>query len=970
MKRLLFIIFLILLLPVWEAGATPYYVKNGGDNGLSGLDDANAWETIAKVNTEWDAGTFAYGDAILFKKGSTWTITSSLDLSAGTVTGVGSTVNRIKIGTYDAGNAPIIQRASGTGRLIGVFEDYVEIDGLHLKRGLIYGNGMSYSLIEHCSIEGGQRAIYLYEYCDHNTIQYNTCDAKESTYNQGSDDGIQLGHGFNSRWSGDIANAYNIIRYNKVMDFQHGQIMIGPCDNNEIYYNYIYDAPSSGGSGAAFALTGRYNKFYGNWINTPEYSRINGQYNEVYNNLFVGSYGAVNSDYVHCMLTLAPNADYSYDISYNKIYNNIFYGAFEDYHGGSASSAVFFVWGQTGYAGSITANEFTNNIVLDWRLNVGNETDYAIMIDDDSDSISGNVYRNNSIYKTGGAAGDVIKHDGTLYTVTEWNAADPGGDTVDGNITTDPGLADPANDQFWPDDAGDACVDTGNTTYFSTTGIKNGETKTEWTSGTGVGVTFSLQTISRSGENQGPDIGAYEYEQTGAPEPPVGGEEDFSDQAGPVPTWAEVDPGTDITPDSATKISWSSLDIRNTSSYYYCDYGADYFNSNWDFQFEVYASAVTEGYGMIHWQLGDEVGNLKAVLDGDAETDDAVILFIKNDSGQYKAWLELVEDGAWINISDTVNINASTLYFITVNRNHAGGANSTGSYTLTVRTGSHDGALIGNVTSVDCSAGEQNGFQYLYVCNTYNSGVASKTASGYTQNLYLTDRSSTIAFSDIAIITDPDGTPSVTHNPTASWSDATVRYIGLEVNKILVHTANPTPARVKLLTGPATADFTWIYFYKFLSIDIAGTLHHYIVFKYTPVIGDRSTDLSFDAVSDALDCNSATLISDGDDLCDEANDDLSRADIGGTGAIILAFPYPTGSPKEFSSTSTLADAQIAGFYGVPGDYLGVTNANAIGAANMSASDGTDGHPITLDGGGFEDHNSKTYGDYWTTTRIK
>ncbi|MCK5606254.1 right-handed parallel beta-helix repeat-containing protein, partial [Candidatus Pacearchaeota archaeon] len=85
--------------------------------------------------------------------------------------------------------------------------------------------------------------------------------------------------------------------------------------------------------------------------------------------------------------------------------------------------------------------------------------------------------------------------------------------------------------------------------------------------------------------------------------------------------------------------------------------------------------------------------------------------------------------------------------------------------------------------------------------------------------------------------------------------------------------------------------------------------------------------------------------------------------------LTVNIPYPSTDPKEFSSTSTLATAQAAGFYGISDDFLGVTEANAIGAVDMSASDGTDGHPITLDGGGLEHPGNQTFGKYWDITRI-
>jgi len=65
MRKLLIILFLALS-PI--ATATNYYVKNGGNDSYTGLSDAQAWATIAKLNGH----TFSPGDSILFKRGSTW----------------------------------------------------------------------------------------------------------------------------------------------------------------------------------------------------------------------------------------------------------------------------------------------------------------------------------------------------------------------------------------------------------------------------------------------------------------------------------------------------------------------------------------------------------------------------------------------------------------------------------------------------------------------------------------------------------------------------------------------------------------------------------------------------------------------------------------------------------------------------------------------------------------------------------
>jgi len=98
MKKLIIIPFLFFSLFL---SATNYYVKTGGNDGNTGLSDAQAWATITKVNTVWAAGTFAPGDIIYFNKGNSFTGTIEVKES-------GSSGNPITISAYGTGADPII----------------------------------------------------------------------------------------------------------------------------------------------------------------------------------------------------------------------------------------------------------------------------------------------------------------------------------------------------------------------------------------------------------------------------------------------------------------------------------------------------------------------------------------------------------------------------------------------------------------------------------------------------------------------------------------------------------------------------------------------------------------------------------------------------------------------------------------------------------------------------------------------
>jgi len=73
-----------------------YYVKNIGNNANTGLSDAQAWQTIAKVT----AAAIQPGDTVLFKRGDTW---KQVYLSASYV---GTLGNQITFGAYGTGAKP------------------------------------------------------------------------------------------------------------------------------------------------------------------------------------------------------------------------------------------------------------------------------------------------------------------------------------------------------------------------------------------------------------------------------------------------------------------------------------------------------------------------------------------------------------------------------------------------------------------------------------------------------------------------------------------------------------------------------------------------------------------------------------------------------------------------------------------------------------------------------------------------
>lgn len=95
MRKLLTILFLLIST---FAGATNYYVKNGGNDGAAGTSDANAWATIERVNS----ASYSPGDSVLFKCGDAWREYISLNVRSGSAAG------RVIYSSYGTGEKPII----------------------------------------------------------------------------------------------------------------------------------------------------------------------------------------------------------------------------------------------------------------------------------------------------------------------------------------------------------------------------------------------------------------------------------------------------------------------------------------------------------------------------------------------------------------------------------------------------------------------------------------------------------------------------------------------------------------------------------------------------------------------------------------------------------------------------------------------------------------------------------------------
>ncbi len=98
MKKLIIIPLLFISLII---SATNYYVKTGGSDAADGSDDANAWETIAKVYTYSNTTGFLGDDTIFLNKGDTWNERLNIKSS-------GTESHPIVISAYGTGDLPMM----------------------------------------------------------------------------------------------------------------------------------------------------------------------------------------------------------------------------------------------------------------------------------------------------------------------------------------------------------------------------------------------------------------------------------------------------------------------------------------------------------------------------------------------------------------------------------------------------------------------------------------------------------------------------------------------------------------------------------------------------------------------------------------------------------------------------------------------------------------------------------------------
>jgi len=471
-KRLLILLILLVAVPCWGANVyidplcgtgAPHYACGDGTSYTTPEDD-------------WDDLTVTAGNDYRQLCGTTFTD------KINNITANGTSENYIIIGAYyisggnpvheddsptfgqDCGNAvekPKIDTSGEIGKAsdtITLTGNYLEVNSLQFyslntalyHRDIIDNRG-DYNIVRYVYIVGGFYGVRSYG--NYGTYEYNYMDGTE---NDADSDEIGMADPF-----GFSGSDYCTVQYNVVGNYDHGGVGLHYSDNNTIQYNYFFMG-AEGGEDFAWSIAGPSSVFSpgaGSDNNTFQYNYSDNAGKGF--QLWAGLGNVINANVFKCNGPVQPGGGngscidiYSqsgdpYTGSYitgNYFYNNVVYDS--DRVAATHSMRIYVPAGADA-SNDISGNFFVNNI---FQKTSGN----CIFVLDSQGSVVGtNYWYNNSCYDNGDDYADIA---GVPYSDAEaFNALD----FATGNIDTDPGLNDPAGNEFWPASTGSAVYQAG-----------------------------------------------------------------------------------------------------------------------------------------------------------------------------------------------------------------------------------------------------------------------------------------------------------------------------------------------------------------------------------------------------------------------------------------------------------------------------------------------------------------------------
>jgi len=215
-----------------------YYVKNGGNDSASGLDDTNAWAHHPWM-IGWTGSTvLAAGDTVCLKCGDSWSFASPAT-HAVIVGQDGTAGNHIVTTSYSTGNKPLVEITGTTTKMViyASTKAYITFDNIEVK-----------SSDYHHGDDGGTSyyGFYCINYC-HDWLITN-CEVHNISYC-----GIYFGYGAYNIVIGDITKtttATPLLYSNEIYDcgwagiFVIGNDSVTLRTDAYVYYNYIHDLRS------------------------------------------------------------------------------------------------------------------------------------------------------------------------------------------------------------------------------------------------------------------------------------------------------------------------------------------------------------------------------------------------------------------------------------------------------------------------------------------------------------------------------------------------------------------------------------------------------------------------------------------------------------------------------------------------------------------------------------------------------
>ena len=228
-------------------------------------------------------------------------------------------------------------------------------------------------------------------------------------------------------------------------------------------------------------------------------------------------------------------------------------------------------------------------------------------------------------------------------------------------------------------------------------------------------------------------------------------------------TYTEVDPGSDLSI-ITSQVSISTLRARNNSTYVYYDFGADYFDGDFEVQFSVYLSLFANSQILDTFVLANEVGDSYS-----RSGNELSYRLQTNGSGNQTANLrERYSSGASTDSDSGTILSKDNVIYYTIKRD-----SSVGTYGTLYCFVYSDSARNNLSTTFSVRLHSAESYRYLYILSAYNDGANSNATSGQIDDLKVCDAiitpylpPTTGAPTTLATTTAPTTAPPTTLAPT------------------------------------------------------------------------------------------------------------------------------------------------------------------------------------------------------------